>query len=153
MAAVVADASPLIALHQIGVLSVLSRLFSQVDIPPEVADEVSPSIPILPAWVLVRQLTQPVNRVISSAGLGRGETAALGLAQQLNADLVILDDRAARRLALELGLAVAGTAGILGRAKRERLIPAVRPHLERLLALGFRLAPSIVQRALADAGE
>jgi uncharacterized protein len=153
MAAVVADASPLIALHQLQHLALLERLFAQLEIPPAVAREVAPSLPELPPWILVRPLSRPVSPVILRAGLGRGETEALGLAQERNAEMVILDDRPARRLALGLGLPVAGTAGILGRAKRAGLIPAVRPQIERLVSLGFRLSPAIVELVLVDAGE
>jgi predicted nucleic acid-binding protein len=66
---------------------------------------------------------------------------------------VILDDRPARLLALRLGLPVVGTVGILVRAKRTGLIPAVRPLLTRLLDVGFRLSPTIRDRVLTDAGE
>lgn len=153
MAAVVADASPLIALHQIEHLALLERLFAQVEIPPAVAQEVAPSLPELPSWIVVRELSQPIGSVILRAALGRGETEALGLAQELRAELVIVDDRPARRLALDLGLSVAGTAGILARARRAGFISAVRPLLEQLLSLGFRLSPAIIEQVLADAGE
>ena len=153
MAAVIADASPLIALHQLDHLALLERLFTEVSIPLAVAQEVSPSLPVLPAWIRIRQLSRPIDQVILRAALGRGETEALGLAKELAAELVILDERAARQLAFDLGLAVAGTAGILARAKRTGFIPAVRPLLERLLSLGFRISPAITARLLADAGE
>jgi predicted nucleic acid-binding protein len=153
MAAVVADASPLIALHQIEQLGLLEGLFGQVVIPPAVAGEVAPSLPTLPAWIHVRELTQPVNARITRAGLGQGESEALGLALQIEADLVIVDDRPARRLAVELGCSVAGTAGVLVMAKRAGLITAVRPHIDRLLTFDFRIAPAIVEEVLAQAGE
>lgn len=153
MAAVVADASPLIALHQIDQLELLERLFAEVAIPPAVAEEVRPGLPVLPLWILVRELSQPIDPVILRAALGRGETEALGLAKALAAELVIVDERAARNLAFNLGLAVAGTAGVLARAKRAGFIPAVRPLLEQLLSLGFRISPAIIKRVLADAGE
>ena len=44
MAAVVADASVLIALGQIGQLSLLEKLFGEVMIPSAVAREVAPSL-------------------------------------------------------------------------------------------------------------
>jgi predicted nucleic acid-binding protein len=71
----------------------------------------------------------------------------------LKADLVILDDRPARRLALGLGLPVVGTVGILLRAKQTGFITAVRPLLENLLEVGFRLSPAIRDKVLTDAGE
>jgi hypothetical protein len=85
--------------------------------------------------------------------LGRGESEAVGLALEINADLIILDDRPARRLALGLGIRVVGTMGILVRAKQARLVPTVGPLVQNLLELGFRLSPAMRERVLRDAGE
>jgi len=40
MATVVADTSPLIALHQLGQLSLLQRIFGEIHVPPTVAREI-----------------------------------------------------------------------------------------------------------------
>jgi predicted nucleic acid-binding protein len=40
MATVVADTSPLIALHQLGQLSLLQRIFGEIHVPPAVAREI-----------------------------------------------------------------------------------------------------------------
>jgi uncharacterized protein len=66
---------------------------------------------------------------------------------------IILDDGRARRVAKGLGLHVVGIVGILMAAKRRRLVRSVRPHLDRLLASGFRLSPEWYERALSQAGE
>jgi predicted nucleic acid-binding protein len=153
MAAVVADTSPLIALLQIGHLSILKSLFIEVQIPPAVALEPAPSLPERPSWLLVRELTEPIGSDILRASLGRGESETLGLAFEVRAELVILDDRPARRLAIGLGLPVVGTMGVLLRAKRTGIIPAVQPLVEQLLRAGFRLSPAIRERVLTDAGE
>jgi predicted nucleic acid-binding protein len=153
MAAVVADTSPLIALHQIGHLSLLKSLFVEVQIPFAVAREAAPSLPDLPSWIVARELNQPIGSEVVRASLGSGESQAVSLALELKADLVILDDRPARRLALGLGLPVVGTVGILLRAKQTGFITAVRPLLENLLEVGFRLSPAIRDKVLTDAGE
>ena len=70
MAGVIADASPLIALHQIGQISLIKRLFGPIVIPSAVAREVSPSLPALPAWIKARDLTQPLGPEILKASLG-----------------------------------------------------------------------------------
>ena len=44
-AAAVADASPLIALQQVGRLELLLAVFGEVSIPPAVAREIRPSVP------------------------------------------------------------------------------------------------------------
>ena len=47
---VVSNSSPLIAFVRIQRLDLLSAIFEAVLIPPAVAREISPSIPVLPAW-------------------------------------------------------------------------------------------------------
>ena len=98
---VVSNASPLIALRQIGHLQLLEQLFGTVLIPPAVAREVAPTV-ALPAWVGQQVLTQPVGPRILGASLGPGESEAISLALETKAKLVMLDDRPARRLAQAL---------------------------------------------------
>jgi predicted nucleic acid-binding protein len=153
MAGVIADTSPLIALHQIGQISLIKHLFDRVLIPSAVAREVSPSLPALPAWIMTRDLTQPIASEILRASLGAGESETLALGLEVGAGLVILDERPARKLALVLGMPVVGTAGILLAAKRASLIPEVRPLLDTLIEKGFRVSAGLRDRVLADAAE
>ncbi len=151
-APVVSNASPLIALEQIGQLPLLEQLFGQVFVPPAVAREVAPSV-TLPDWTQVQVLTQAVGPLILGASLGAGESEAISLALEINARLVILDDRPARRLAHALRLPVIGTLGILLTAKQRNLLSAVRPCLDALLQRDFRIAPALHEQILIDAGE
>lgn len=153
MAAVIADASCLIALHQIGRLSLLERLFVEIQIPPAVSRETTPTLPELPPWIIVRELTYPIRKEILGASLGAGETEALSLACDTKADVVIIDDGPARRLAFRLGLPVIGTAGVLLKGKQAGVIAAVRPLLHELLRFDFHLSVLIVEAVLRDAGE
>jgi hypothetical protein len=153
MAAVVGDTSPLIALHQLGRLSLLERIFGEIHVPPAVARELSPGVPDLPPWIVVRGLAQPIASEILRASLGAGESEAMSLALEVKAELLIVDDRPARRLALNLGISVAGTAGILLRAKQLGFVPEVRPLLDEIIRRGFRLSPAIRAKLLDDAGE
>ena len=153
MAAVIADTSSLIAFHQIGHLSLLEPLFAEIHIPPSVAHEAAPTLPDLPSWIRIREPTRPLHPEILQALLGPGESDALALALEIKADLVIIDERAARRLAVRLGLQITGTAGVLLRAKEMGLIPAVRPLLDARLRFDFHLSPDIRARVLATAGE
>jgi len=49
MATVVADTSPLIALDQLGQLSLLQRIFGEIHVPPAVARELIPGMAELPS--------------------------------------------------------------------------------------------------------
>lgn len=152
MTLVVSDSSPLIALSQIEQLTLLHALFGEVVIPEAVANEVAPAL-LVPAWIITRPLAMPVSLELFRPKLGLGETEAIILAQQDGADWLLLDERPARRIAEALGLRVAGTLGLLVRAKGKGLLIAVRPHLEALLRAGFYATPALIARILRETGE
>jgi hypothetical protein len=150
---VIADASVLIALAQVGQLPLFERLYAEVVIPPAVQREVAPSLPKLPPWIHTQTLQRPLDSRVAEAALDAGETEAISLALETKAQWVILDDLQARRLAKDLGLAVVGTAGVLFAAKRRGFIAAVRPPLDALRAAGFRLRKDVYEEILKAAGE
>jgi predicted nucleic acid-binding protein len=83
---IVSNSSPLIALVCIRRLDLVPALLHSVLIPPAVAREIAPSIPVLPPWVSVQA---PVGRpaVLTSRGrLGAGEREAIALAVEVGAD-------------------------------------------------------------------
>ena len=149
---VVSDASPLIAFAQIDQLDILARLFTEVLIPPTVAKEIAPSV-VRPAWLVEREPTRPLAPRVVAAALDPGETEAIGLALELGARFVLLDDRRGRHVATGLGLPVTGALGVLRLAKRRGVVVAIRPHVEQLAAVEFRMSPSLQAHVLADAGE
>lgn len=151
MSGVVADTSPLVALHQISLLSILPALFGVVLIPKAVAQEAL-SVKLEP-WIEVKPLQGPIPDRIRQANIGLGETEAISLAVEIGAARLIVDDLQARRLATSLGLSIIGTTGLLLAAKQRGLIPSVREPLGALLDLGFRLHPDVQRAVLVSAGE
>jgi uncharacterized protein len=151
---VVADASPLIALAGIGRVEILRDVYADVVVPPAVHQEAFArrGRPV-PTWIQIRAPMRPVLADVSSGGLGLGEREAIALAVELHADLLLVDDRDARRAALAAGLRIAGTMAVLLRAKRAGHVPAVRPILDALVADGFHVAPALRAAVLRDAGE
>ena len=103
-------------------------------------------------WIVTRPLADP-TRAKLIPDLDRGETEVLGLALELHADLVIMDERLGRRHARRLGLSLTGTLGVLLKAKKKGLIPNVGALASAMQAHGFRLADTLVTRTLAMAGE
>lgn len=148
---VISNSSPLIALEHLGHLDLLEKLFGAVIIPPAVARELAPRI--LPTWITEHRLSQPIGAQILGASLGNGESEAISLALELSAQLVILDDRPARRLAKALGLSVIGTLGALLLAKQKGLLSVIKPEMEALVNFGFRISQDLYVRVLNDAGE
>ena len=149
---VVSNASPLIALGQIGHIDLLERLFSSLLVPPAVVQESAPTV-TLPTWISERSLAQPIGPQILRASLGPGESEALSLALEVNATWILLDERPARRLAQTLGLSVIGTLGILLASKRRGFLSAIRPCVDALVDFNFRIAPELYDQVLRDAKE
>jgi predicted nucleic acid-binding protein len=154
---VVADSTPLIYLSRVGVLDLLVTIFGEVLIPQAVWDEVVQKRPSAPGVDALRQATW--LRVVGTElpqlvlGLDPGETAAIFLAEQIHADLLLMDERLGRQVAQSRGLAVRGTLGLLVQAREMGALPALRPVLDALVADGFRIAPALVREALSRVGE
>lgn len=151
---VVCDASPLIVLARVDHLSLLSKLFRDVYVPPAVwfeatsdADAAGAAEILASSWIKVRApLAVPASK------LGLGEREAIGLAAELHAVLIV-DDGAARAAAVGMGITITGTLGVLRRAKREQLISQVRPVIERMRDNGLRATDDLVRAILDDVGE
>ena len=88
-----------------------------------------------------------------SPRLHRGECEALSLAVEIAATRVLMDDRAGRAAASELGLQCIGVLGILVEARRRNLISHLAPLLERLHSEArFWFSPSLRDKVLEAAG-
>jgi uncharacterized protein len=66
---------------------------------------------------------------------------------------ILLDDDPARKLAIQLGLPVIGTAGVLVLAKERHLIAVVGPSLDALIENRFFLGPALYELILKRVGE
>lgn len=76
------------------------------------------------------------------------------MAIELDAGLLILDEREARRLAKRFGLKVTGVLGVLLEAKAAGLIQEVRPLVQELRdRAGFYLSEDVQQLIHKLAGE
>ena len=64
-----------------------------------------------------------------------------------------MDDRAGRMKAKAHGIALIGTAAVIGLAKTEGYIPAAQPLLERLVSAGYFIGPSVIAAVPAEVGE
>jgi hypothetical protein len=150
---VVSNSSPLIALARIQRLDLIPAVLHSVRIPPAVAREIAPSIPVLPHWVSVQPPLDQRSVLTSRARLGDGERQAIALAIEVGASAILVDDRPARRLAQEAGLNVIGTLGLVLDAKRTGIIANVRPELDKLLETSFFLSEQLYNQLLRLAGE
>ncbi len=160
MPEVICNTSPLQYLHQIGQLSIIPNLVGSVIVPPAVLAELDAGTakgldlpqPRSLKWVRVQA---PISAKAASliTDLGPGESQVLMLALEMPGSIALLDDALARRLAISNGIPVKGTLGLLLDAKRSGHLATVRPSLDRLQELGFRLAQQTRDAVLKLAGE
>ena len=149
----VVNASPLIALGNVGRVDLLTRLGREVVLPPAVVEEVRRGRPVvLPAGAIELNAVEPARTVLMW-GLGSGETEVLSYAVRNPHAEAILDDLAARRCAQAHDVRTRGTVGVIVMAKQLGLIAAVRPVFDDLQRAGFYLSASVLQVALQAAGE
>jgi predicted nucleic acid-binding protein len=156
---VVADSSPLIALAAIQRFDLIDALYSELNVPEAVFQEVS----VLEkpfGHDLQEALSQkvvPVQNVTARnllfAELGKGEAEAIVLAMERRAGNLLIDDKKARRYALRNDLPVVGTMGLLLRAKKAGLVEAVAPLISKLVENGIRVSDRIVELTLSEADE
>ena len=156
---IVADAGPIIALAAINHLELLQGLASDVWVPRAVFDEVQAGAPRVGAaelsaatWIKVVDAAQDLVDAFRLL-VDRGEAEALALAKANPGALLVVDDLRARHVAEGLGLRFTGTLGILDLSKRARLLDCVRPEIERLIAVGFRIDSLLVATFLRSVGE
>jgi len=109
----VLNTSPVIFLSKIKCLHLFVESVEEVVIPQGVFDELHDDN--LQSQLELRKVSQIGSAYIRGAigQLHQGELEAIVLAQELNADYVVLDDLLARQKAKRLGLNVIGTIGIL----------------------------------------
>jgi uncharacterized protein len=159
---IVSNTSPLSNLAVIGEIILLQKIYPKILIPPIVHTELvrlpknQPVIATLikTGWLEIQtpnniQLIQSLEQTLDP-----GESAAIALAIELNADRLLIDERLGRNVATQYGLNIRGILGILVNAKEQELIPAAKPILDRLIhEAGFRVSQSLYTRVLQESGE
>jgi len=81
--------------------------------------------------------------------LDAGEREAILLAQELSADLILVDDKQARQAAIDFAINITGTIGILDKAARENLID-LKTAIKELRKTSFRIADNVVQKLIEE---
>lgn len=157
MQLVIADTGPVNYLVLIGHIALLPELFEKVILPSVVRDELAkPKAPLpvrnwianAPAWVQVRPAAGNFED-LSLSRLDAGEEAAIVLAIELRADLLLMDDREGVIAARAKGFRVAGTLGILSMAARRGFLD-LADAFERLKGTNFHYRQEIMDQFLSE---
>ena len=159
MPGVVSNASALILLSGIGEFARLQDLFGVVLITPQVYEEVvvrgkgkPGSAEVAGASFVQSRSVMGANRISglqSRAHIAAGEASTIILADELKADVVLIDEKAARESARELGLKVAGTMRVLELAFERKLIADLSATYRRLKAGSAHISPALLNASLA----
>ena len=153
---VISDTSVISNLVQLGDEDLLPQIFGQVIIPHGVyreLEEIKSKIDRL-SWLEVKELGDDTLFKQLLLKLDSGESEAIALAKELNANLLLIDEKRGRRVARAQGLNIIGLLGVLLEAKALGLIDRIKPRLDRLVfEIDFRVHPSLYQQTLVIAEE
>lgn len=153
---VISDTSPLHYLVMIGHIEVLPKLYGQVLCPPEVITEcLHPHTPApvrtwassLPTWLQVEACSAWTDSRLHK--LDPGEAAALRLAHDKQADLVLMDERMGRQAANDLGFKVAGVVAVLADAASQGLLDFDSAVVALCQTTNFRVSPKVIKAVRA----
>ena len=156
----VANTGLVIALASIDRLDILRTFFISVQVPQAVHDEImqggSRFIGLATYgradWIAVVP-DMPLDPLLSTV-LDKGEAAVITLARSSSADIVLIDESKARKIARTIyGLRVIGSARVLVEAKRHGMLDNVGAALQAIREYGYWIDDAIVQYALREAGE
>jgi hypothetical protein len=157
---VVSNATPLIALAWLEKLPLLPRLFDTIYIPQAVQDELLYNPDAIGVtefraapWLHVTPVTNPLAVVLLLDQLDAGESEAIVLAHELQAGMLLMDERRGRRRAIQGGLTVVGTLGILIEARKHSFIGPLAPLLDKLKHLPFYMSQALITQVLREVGE
>jgi len=158
---VASNSSPLIYLAKIGRLNLIKNVYGQIWIPEAVFNEAvtqGKTLKITDAsiieeavdkWILKERISPETDLKYAfldeNNKIGQGEKQALKLCKQLNADILIVDDKEARRVSRILKIKPIGTCGVLVQAHRKGSISTneAQQILDDLIKAKFRIDPTV----------
>lgn len=140
---IVSDTTPIISLIKAEQLGLLEKMFEKIVIPKAVYDELTVNknfeneIEIFKRSTFVKVETvenmSSVNILRNVTGLDAGESEAIVMVEEKQADLLLMDERKGRLVAKKMGIRITGTIGILLQAFDEKLLS--KEDVERCLIL------------------
>lgn len=154
----VADAGPLIHLHEVGRLGLLS-VFAAVHVADAVwgeavaagrvpEDELTRAAPALQRHAIAADRVSTLIGQRAAEGLQCGELESLALCRELGVAVLLTDDLAAREAAWSIGVRPVGSLGVVVRAHHRGVLSLAEAE-EALLRL-YTVSSLFVTKAIAD---
>lgn len=145
---IVCNSSPIINLSKINRLDLIEKIYKQIIIPCAVFDElvvkgntkdhVSEIKSLIDIDVIIVKKVKNLGLInLLRKDLDYGESEAIALAQEIKADLIILDEKDARDIASIYDLKKTGFLGILIKAKEKGFVNSVKENIDLAINEGF----------------
>lgn len=151
---VISDTGPLRYLSVLGCIDLLPRLFGRVICPgviiqeclhPRAPAELRAMVTAMPEWLVVQEPQQMEEAL--TRHLDAGEAAAISLASELQANLILMDEKKGRQHAKARGFAVAGTLNILAIASKRGLLDYQSTVTRLRACTNFRITDAVAKAA------
>jgi len=156
---VISDTTTITNLLKIDLIHLVQKLYGKIVIPKAVYDElivISKQEEFFKTakWIVIKEVKNRELVKELQDTLDLGESEAIVLALELNADILIMDERLGRKTAEKYGLTIIGLLGILIGAKRRGHIDSVKTHIDVLInEYGFRVSEAVYNQVLRLAKE
>jgi len=134
----IADTGAIISLILIKQLNIIEKLFTEYFIPEAVWYELKQHNSILNfsnELHILSKKVKPIKKYFPLSGIDKGETEAIILFKELNADFLLIDDKRARQTAEIMDISCIGTLSILYKAKEKGIITELRPYFLQFMKM------------------
>jgi len=160
---IVFNSSPLIFLSRLGLMAKVIETFAndKLYLPTAVADEIA--VKSDQTSISIRHLIESHRLEVKDIylfslanqlkqRLGKGESDAIVLGIELQTDYVILDDAAARKEAMRLGLNIKGTLALIRKLKQDGQITLdnLEEFYQQLIEINFRVKRKLFEQIFQD---
>jgi predicted nucleic acid-binding protein len=157
---IIVNTSPLQYLFQLGKIELLHTIYGDILVPFNVKEEIDAgrilqiNLPNIEnySWMKIVKSSN-IGLISFPSILGKGEKEGIAVTLERPGSTFILDDMNARKFATVLGIKITGTLGILLKAKEQKYLSSIRPYLDKMIELGFRIHPNTYQSMLELANE
>ncbi|MBI5215626.1 MAG: hypothetical protein HY960_07710 [Ignavibacteriae bacterium] len=159
----VIDTSVLIGLHHLNLLWELTNLFHRIHVPVSVRNEFierneRTNLRDAISELISGKFFLPCDdydsaevEILRLAGLHYGESEVISQAKQLEATVILMDEKKGRKIAMREGRSVKGTIGLLAIFETLKII-VLKDAVEKLISeKKFRITEKIIEEARRDA--